>query len=144
MACDDLAEPVLVSRHRLPAGRSAGLYILTPPITAFDRNVTPMGFAGPVLAVLPKWSVLPDPKHRGWVAPVGVAPSALLPPDVLLLAKAHVARRAKPARPMLRALSPSFAAGQTLPTGAIENFQTMDLRTWKGWTPILVDEPGRQ
>lgn len=137
----DLGEPVLVSRHRLPAGRSAGVYLLTPPLTALDRNVTPMGFAGPVLAVLPKWSVLPDPSHRGWVAPVGVAPSTLLPPESLL-AKSQVARRTQAARPVLRAVGDPFAAGQTLAAGPISNFQTMDLKAWKGWTPVIVDETG--
>lgn len=142
----DLNEPVLVSRHRLPAGRTAGVYILTPPLSALDRNVTPMGFAGPVLTVLPKWAVVPVPKHRGWVAPNpftpgGLAPPQALPPDTLL-AKARVARRREEGQPILRALDDPFAVGQTLQAGPIQSFQTMDLQDWKGWTPVLVDEAG--
>jgi hypothetical protein len=140
----DLNEPVLVSRHRLPAGRSAGVYVLTPPLAALDRNVTPMGFTGPVLTVLPKWATVPVPDHRGWVAPnpftpSGLAPAQALPPDTLL-AKAHVARRGGEGQPILRALDSPFAG--TLRAGPIQSFQTMDLKQWKGWSPIVVDETG--
>ncbi|HEY1415614.1 MAG TPA: hypothetical protein VGF42_06980 [Caulobacteraceae bacterium] len=142
----DIGEPVLVSRHRLPAGRTAGVYIITPPLAALDRNVTPMGFAGPVLTVLPKWDVIPDPQHRGWVAPNPFMPNGLgrtevLPPEALL-AKAHVARRAGEAQPILRALDRPFIAGQALRTGPIRFFQTIDLKAWKGWTPVMVDDKG--
>jgi hypothetical protein len=54
-----LGQPVLISRHRLPAGRHAGLLVETPPPEAADKDVTPMGFAGPVLVVLPKWVGIP-------------------------------------------------------------------------------------
>jgi hypothetical protein len=137
----NMNEPVLVSRHRLPPGRTAGVYILTPPASALDPNVTPMGFAGPTLVVLPKWITAPDPKHRGWVTPMGHPPDAFLPPEALL-AKSHVTRRAHPSNPLLRALDAPFAHGEALRAGPIDAFQTMDLKAWKGWTPVIVDETG--
>ncbi|HWD68441.1 MAG TPA: hypothetical protein VG227_10815 [Caulobacteraceae bacterium] len=142
----DLGEPVLVSRHKLPAGRTAGIYVLTPPLAALDRNVTPMGFGGPVLTVLPKWDAVSDPSRRGWVAPNpftpgGLAPTRALPPETLL-AKAHVARRPGEGQAILRALDNPFGAGQMLRTGPIKSFQTMDLKGWRGWTPVMVDETG--
>jgi len=136
----NLGEPVLVSRRRLPEGRQAGLYVLTPPLQAADRDVTPMGFKGPVLVVLPKWFAGPDPKHRGWVSGGIPAPAAPFGKQSLI-AKANPARRESAARPVLSARGAPFAGSIAL--GPIAAFQTMDLSGWKGWTPVLVDETGK-
>jgi len=137
----DLGEPVLISRHHLPRGRHAGLYVLKPPLNAADRDVTPMGFQGPVLVVLPKWIVGRDPKHRGWVASGFPAPAAPFGSQSLI-AKANPARRVGASRPVLTAVGGPFAAGQIFAFGQTDSLQSMDLRTWKGWTPVLTDERG--
>ncbi|MGH7734305.1 MAG: hypothetical protein ACREOE_11545, partial [Gemmatimonadales bacterium] len=49
--------PVLVSRSRLPRGRSQGVLIATPQIQVDEKTVQDLGFAGPVLIVMPKWMV---------------------------------------------------------------------------------------
>jgi hypothetical protein len=136
----NLGEPVLVSRHRLPAGRHSGLYVLTPPLQAADKDVTPMGFQGPVLVVVPKWFAGPDRNHRGWVSGGQPAPSMFFDKDSLI-GKAHVARRKGLARPTLTARGAPFSAPVAL--GPVASFQTMDLSSWKGWTPVLVDETGK-
>ena len=137
----DLGEPVLISRHRLPPGRHAGLYVLTPPLTAADKDVNPMGFEGPVLVVLPKWIAGPDPKHRGWVAAGAPAPTAFLGKDTLFV-KAQVARRSGVSRPVITSVGGPFPAGRTFAFGPTDALQTMDLVAWKGWTPVLTDEHG--
>jgi hypothetical protein len=137
----DLGEPVLISRHRLPPGRHAGLYVLTPPLNAADKDVTPMGFEGPTLVVLPKWFAAPDPKHHGWVA--GGIPAPAGPFGIQsLIAKTNPTRRQGASRPILTAVGGPFAAGQTLRLGPVDAFQTMNIKDWKGWTTVLSDETG--
>jgi hypothetical protein len=135
-----LGEPVLVSRHHLPAGRHAGLYVLTPPPQAADKDVTPMGFEGPTLAVLPKWLAGPDRNHRGWVGDGQLVPTVLFGKESLI-GKANVSRRSGGSRPILRARDGSFPTSIGL--GPIVSFQTMDLSDWKDWTPVLVDDAGK-
>jgi len=138
----DLGDPVLVSRHRLPVGRHAGLYVLTPPLPAADKDVTPMGFAGPVLVVVPKWTTGPDPKHRSWVS-AGAPASAEMFGKESLIDRANVSRRTGVTRPVLSGLGAPFAAGQTLAVGPTDALQTMNLAAWKGWTPVLADDRGQ-
>jgi hypothetical protein len=137
----DLGAPVVVSRRRLPGGRSSGLYILTPPAEAADAKVTPMGFKGPVLAVLPKWETFPDPRHRGWVAPFTLVDAKSLAADTLFV-RAHVGRRRGLSRPVLHGVGAPFAIGTMLRAGPIVTLQHIDLSASKVWTPVLVDETG--
>jgi hypothetical protein len=150
-ALRDLNEPVLISRHRLPEGRNAGLYVLTPPLQAAAKDIlkppkdlgdetTLMGFEGPVLVVTPKWMAAPDPKHRGWVSGGQPAPSIFFGKESII-GKARVARRTGVSRPTLTPRAGPFVRPLTF--GAIDSFQTMDLADWKGWTPVLVDETGK-
>jgi hypothetical protein len=139
-ALRSLGEPVLVSRHAPLGGRHAGLLIETPPPTANDSDVTPMGFGGPVLVVLPKWLARPDPSHKGWVRDITPLPNLLLGPATLV-ARTRPARRPGVARPHLIGVGP--LAGLTpLDPGPVRTFQSMDLSHWKGWTPVLLDERG--
>ncbi len=134
-------EPVLISRHRLPKGRRRGLFVETPPAEAPDESVTPMGFLGPVLVILPKWFVAPDPRHRGWVKKI-----APLPGDVFgkaaLLTQAGIVRRSGLARPTLHGVSAPFAANTPFTEGPVDRLQTMSLKGWSGWRPVLADETG--
>ena len=134
-------EPVLISRHRLPKGRRQGLLLETPPAEAADDSVTPMGFAGPVLVVLPKWVVAPDPRHRGWVRKIAPLPDNLFG-KAALITRAGLTRRNGVARPTLHAVSPPFPAGASLIEGPVDRLQTMSLKGWAGWRPVLVDETG--
>ncbi|MGH7024831.1 MAG: hypothetical protein ACREEB_14750 [Caulobacteraceae bacterium] len=136
-----LGEPVLISRHLLPRNRRAGVYVLTPPLQAADKNVTPMGFAGPVLVVMPKWAAAPDPKHHGWVAVGEPAPPEFFG-KASLISKAKVSRRKGVAPVMLTSRGGPFPPGQTFAFGPTDALQTMDLSAWKGWTPVLVDKRG--
>jgi hypothetical protein len=137
----DVGDPVLISRHRLPAGRSSGLYIETPPVAAKDDDVGVMGFAGPVVAVLPKWLAAPDPKRRGWVAAGVLADPRLFGKDSLI-ARAAPARRTGVTSPVLTACGAPFASGQNFALGPINGLQTFDISRWKGWTTVLCDEHG--
>jgi hypothetical protein len=137
----DIGEPVLVSRHRLPSGRAAGLFVETPPATAKDDDVDNLGFEGPVLAILPKWQTAPDPRHRGWVLGGGLLNPKLFGKDSLF-ERADPSRRTGVTRPVLVARSGPFAPGQRIALGPINALQTFDLTGWKDWTPVLVDERG--
>jgi hypothetical protein len=132
--------PVLVSRHRLPPGRAAGLYVLTPPPTAPADDVGPMGFAGPVLVILPKWLTAPDKGHRGWVSAAGGLEAAWYG-KTSLIAKVKPLRRQGVSRPELVGRSGAFA-GRRFALGAIDGLQTVDLKGWRGWTAALADERG--
>ncbi|HEY2177432.1 MAG TPA: hypothetical protein VGH15_02525 [Caulobacteraceae bacterium] len=131
--------PVLVSRHHLPPGRTAGLYVLTPPPTAPASDVGPMGFAGPVLVILPKWLTAPDKAHRGWVSAAG-----LLEPSwfgkTSLIAKANPRRRPGVSRPVL--VGRGAFAGRRMALGPVTSLQTLDLASLRGWTAALTDERG--
>jgi hypothetical protein len=136
-----LGEPVLISRHRLPAGRREGLLIETPPPGAADRDVTPMGFAGPVLVVLPKWVAIPDVAHRGWVRQGFLIPPRGSDPKSLF-ALAKPVRRAGISRPRLIGLSAPFATNAPVAVGPVDSLQSEDLTGWANWTPVLTDERG--
>jgi len=133
-------DPVVVTRQSLPKGRKEGLLIETPPPDTADKDVTAMGFAGPVLVILPKWLTLPDPLHRGWVTKAGVLPSGLWGAQTLM-AKAGVSHRTGISRPILHALAQPFDRLTPLAEGPVDQLQTMTLDKW-GWRPILVDERG--
>ncbi len=134
-------EPVFVSRHRLPAGRTAGLLVQTPPPTAADKTVTPMGFGGPVLVILPKWLAAPDPGHRGWVRKLSILDPGLFGQETLIR-RAGLARRTGTTRPVLHGLGGAFPAGFQIAEGPVEQLQSIALADW-GWTPVLADETGR-
>jgi hypothetical protein len=136
-----LGQPVLISRHRLPAGRSAGLLVETPPPSAADKDVTPMGFGGPVLVVLPKWFAAPDVSHRGWVKQGILLPLAMFGPKSLI-AQVGPKRRDGVSRPTLTGRSAPLTAGASAVFGPVASLQSINLGEWKGWTPVLTDERG--
>jgi hypothetical protein len=138
-ALRSLGEPTLITRHRLPSGRHIGLLIETPPPIAIAKDVTRLGFDGPILMVLPKWFASPDPKHRGWVRQGFPIPSEVFGPKSLL-AWANLSRREGVSRPVLTGETAPFATGDRMVFGPVVSLQSMRLR--KDWTPVLTDEHG--
>ncbi|HXV01857.1 MAG TPA: hypothetical protein VG166_15285 [Caulobacteraceae bacterium] len=140
-ALRDAGAPVLISRHRLPDGRRAGLLIETPPPTARDDDVDNLNFDGRVLKVVPKWLAAPDKKHRGWVSAGVLADAHAFGKDSLIV-RANPARRKGVTRPVLVGRGGPFARGQRFVLGPVDSLQTIDMEGWKAWAPVLVDERG--
>jgi hypothetical protein len=134
-------EPVTLDREALPRRRASGLMLVMPGPSASLRDVESLGFGGPILVVLPKWSVIGDPNHRGWVRKLN-APGLNLSPFLKtshgLLSDTSVAD-GPPAALDLHAQAAPFVPGETLRTGAMDRLQSW---TAKGWTSVLTDEAG--
>ncbi len=131
-------EPVLVNRAPTARAEGAGLMVVTPSPAADEDDVAGLGFAGPVLIVLPKWFAPPDPHHRGWVAK-GVLVEPRLLPKTALMADPGLVRARGVSRPMLRALGRPFRLGATIVEGPVDRLQTLSP---KGWRSVLIDQSG--
>ena len=131
-------DPVQVNRAPTEGSRGAGLMVVTPSPAVDEGNITALGFAGPVLVVLPKWFAPPDPRHRGWVGK-GVPIDPRMVPKEALMADAGLARARGVSRPVLRAVGGPFAVGATLAEGPVDRLQTL---VPKGWRTILIDQTG--
>jgi hypothetical protein len=131
-------EPVLVSRSPLPRGRSSGLLIVTPTLETTWSDVNRLGFAGPVLVILPKWLVAPDLLHRGWVGAVQPIDLAQAPPKSLMTGLG-LDRRAGVADRNLNLFATPAAPATPFAVGPIEGLQVMAA---KGWAPVLTDRMG--
>ncbi|HEY2709762.1 MAG TPA: hypothetical protein VGI95_17060 [Caulobacteraceae bacterium] len=129
--------PTLISRHPLPKGRSEGLLVATPEPER-GADIGALNFGGPVLVVLPKWSVSPDPTHASWGLKQGVIPAAEMP-NKDLLDVVTVTRRPGISRPRLVGVDGTPLAGLSLAPGPIEQLQSLQA---SGWTPVLTDESG--
>ena len=133
--------PVVVSRSPLTRSRvDGGLRVLTPGVGvgakaygAYDRHA-------PLLIVLPKWNVAPDPKHTGWVRRVAALPPGAVATAVTGLDPATVIqRRPGVAKTALHGAGGPFAEGTYLPI-QVEQLQAIAGGRWK---PVLVDDHGR-
>jgi uncharacterized protein DUF4350 len=116
--------PVLISRE--PAAKRDprwGLLVLTPPASAKASDIVEFTEAGPTLVVLPKWQVLPDPLHSGWVLALGgIDPGAL---KSLLAGRVMATVTARADRGPARLTIADDATGGPLATGPIEHLQTL-------------------
>ena len=131
----------VISRTKLPAGRTEGLLIVTPEDTSVrgaDSNITGLGFGGPTLVVLPKWETKVDPQHLTWGQKVRLLDPAAMPKQDILVA-VKVARASGVARPVLNGLAGTPLQGLTLTPGPIESLQTLSA---KDWIPALTDGAG--
>jgi hypothetical protein len=129
----------LISRSKLPAGRTQGLMVVTPE-PELGADVGAIGFGGPILVVLPKWSAAPDPNHMSWGLKDGLIPIEMMPKKDLL-DTVNVARRTGvAARARLTGAAGTPFEGVTLTPGPVASLQTL---TANGWTPVLTDETGR-
>ncbi|HEY1753442.1 MAG TPA: hypothetical protein VGG29_19450 [Caulobacteraceae bacterium] len=129
--------PTVISRSALPRGRAEGLLVVTPE-PGRGTDIAGLGFSGPVLVVLPKWTVAPDPNHLAWGLKAGLFDPAVMPhKDVL--DSVSVARRRGVAQPRLTGAAGTPLEGVTLAPGPIDSLQTF---TAKDWVPVLTDEAG--
>ena len=133
----DSGAPTVISRTRLPPGRTEGLLIATPE-PGGDGGVAGLGFNGPVLVVLPKWDVTIDPTHFSWGRKVGLIDPGQMPQKDILVA-VKVARGTGVARPVLTGGAGTPLQGVTLTPGPIDSLQTL---TAKDWIPALTDGAG--
>ena len=128
----------VVSRAKLLRGQSNGLVVVTPEPEK-GADVEALEFGGPILVILPKWFVSPDPKHLSWGVKEGLIPPEELPHhDLLLVAK--IARRTDVARHTLTGAAGTPLEGMVLTPGPIDSLQTVSAN---GWTPVLIDENGQ-
>ena len=136
--------PTLISRTRLQGRAGEGLMIVTPEPRApqaaarNDLDIGGLGFAGPILVVLPKWRAAPDPRHLGWGLDAGLVPAAEMPHEGPL-DTIGVARRSGRSRPRLAGAAGTPFAGLVLTPGSIRSFQSLDAG---GWVPVLTDDAG--
>lgn len=131
------ATPTLINRTTLPKGATEGLLIATLEPGA-SGAVSTLGFGGPILVVLPKWTVSPDFDHPNWARKQGLLPPSMLPHGDLL-AKVGVAHTAGGTRHVLTGAANSPFEGVALTPGPIESLQTLQA---PGWTPVLTSETG--
>jgi hypothetical protein len=130
--------PVVVNRAPLPAGRDAGLLVVTPTASTTRQAIEALSFGGPVLVVLPKWATAPDPAHRGWVRRVATIEPIIFDPGSLA-AQTRLARRTGTASLILRGGAAPFDLGQTFRVGPVEALQVI---TAPRWVPVLRDQSG--
>jgi hypothetical protein len=127
----------LVSRGKLPKGRTEGLLIVTPE-PEHGADVGALEFGGPILVVLPKWQASRDPAHMSWGRKEGLIPVEFMPKKDLLDV-VNVARAKGLARPRLAGAPGTPFEGLTLTPGPVSSLQTLSAN---GWTPVLTDAGG--
>ena len=133
----DMGDNPLVLRRAPPllsADASPGLLILTPQAGQTTAAMQEIAWNGPILIILPKWTVREHPDRAGWVqrtglAPVGLAQTLLGGYDPSL----KLDRREGATNPTLQ------IGGRRVAVGPIRNLQTL-----RGpvWTPVVTDERG--
>jgi hypothetical protein len=132
--------PVLVSRQpvRATGGRqsNASVLVLTPDDPRDAEAIEAMHFSGPMLIVLPKWSVVPHATRQGWVRRVEPGPAAAITRLLSAYGEgATLVRRSDTVRPVLSAGPVSIGR-----PAEVTNLQT--LTGGGGWTPLVTDERG--
>lgn len=138
----DAGDPVVVSRGPIHANKAApGILVLTPGPETDPKALTKIHFDGPALIVLPKWAAAPDPLRKGWVMQAGTLPQRLVGkvlPKSVVSARLKVVRADGVTQPVMGG-APGPLAGQSLPLGDVQDFQTMDSAEL---VPVLTDAQG--
>ena len=133
----DLNQPVQVLRRPPPFGDGAaaqGLLVLTPTPQQTTSTLQAIAYNGPILIILPKWQVMENPTHAGWVRAIGTVPTEALEAIVSGYAgPTRVSRRTRPGRPTVR------MNGETFTPASVSELQTIQ---GPGWTPVMTDETG--
>ncbi len=136
-------DPVIVSRGSLhTTGAAPGLLILTPSEMTDAKALAHIKFTGDALIVLPKWSVIADPQHPGWVRKLDVIPSEMVTnalPEGFNPKDIRVDRQSGVTQPTLKGGEQLFDAARTFAMGPTNSFQTL---SGKGLTPIITDANG--
>jgi hypothetical protein len=130
--------PMVISRSKLPPGRTEGLMVVTPEAD-MGADVGALAFGGPILVVMPKWDVSNDPNHPTWGLKQGLIDPEAMPKKDLLDTVSVERRTGPPERPRLTGAASSPFDGVTLTPGPIASLQTLKAN---GWTPVITDETG--
>jgi hypothetical protein len=127
----------VISRTALPKGRTEGLLIVTPE-PGGGVDVGSLGYGGPILVILPKWSTSPAATNPSWAVKDGVIPAAEMPlKDVL--DTVTIDRRQDTARPTLIGAAGTPLEGVAMSPGPVDSLQTIRA---SGWIPVLTDGTG--
>jgi hypothetical protein len=121
----------------VPREGGAGLLIVTANSRTRTEAIQGLNFNGPLLIVLPKWSVVPDPDHNGWVRRRDETLPDSIAQQILGGYDRQLALQHGPttARPMLRMNGQPFAR-----PGPVINLQTLQ---GEAWTPVVTNQAGR-
>lgn len=131
--------PVVISRSPLEhASAGLALRVLTPPLGAEPKVLAAYAKDGPLLVVLPKWNVAPDPARLGWVRKLdldggGARVLRDLSPSTVMYTRPGLTR------PVLHGAGGPFLAGTYLPLDRIDRLQAI---IGDDWRPVLVDDEG--
>lgn len=134
----DAGQPVTISHAKISPGHTEGLLIATPGPMLDPKAIKDLGFGGPVLVVLPKWTGFPNLQHRGWIGEAQPIDLKLLPKDSFL-ATMNLARRPGVVAPRLQARSAPFDLGDAFAAGPVEQLQSIQSASL---IPILTDDTG--
>jgi len=134
----DARQPVTISRAKISPGHNEGLLIATPGPMMDPKAIKALGFAGPVLVVLPKWTAFPDLKHRGWIGAAQPIELKVLPKDSFL-ASMNLARRPGVVTPSLSPRSAPFDLGERFTAGPVEQLQSIQATNL---IPVVTDDTG--
>lgn len=125
-----------------PPGASAPLLVVTPPRAAGAKDLEPFLTFQPLLIVLPKWQVAPDPRRPEFVRKAGVlwASGAEVTALTKIAPGTRLENRRGVTRPTLVGAEPPYDPAIRLPLGEIDRLQTLSGPSLR---PVLVDEVGR-
>lgn len=137
---DSTGSSVRVNRQP-PVLDADSLVILTPEASSSAADLAKLSKPGPRLIILPKWSVMSDPLHSGWVIKLSTLDAGSV---TAVLAKTvagvSVAQRTDKSRPRLVGRYNRFldlSGSEQLP---VETLQTID---GKNLDPDIVDDKGK-
>lgn len=131
--------PVLVNRGEPRRTNNQGLLVLTPTFGTKLQDIRAFNHGGPILLVLPKWQVFPDPRRPGWVLRGGLAsPEPLL--RTLKLDPGAKIGQVQGTRPLVLGGDAVFGPGTRLDFGPVESEQAL---TGGDAEPALADQAGR-
>jgi hypothetical protein len=128
--------PVAVDRGPMGRGIAApSLIILTPNANTTAADIAGYEHRAPLLIIMPKWTVVPDQRHPGWVMKFSALPVSVLSQQLRHLSpKAVIVRGSGTARNV--GLFRGWAAPSSLPVGSIAHIE--ELQSIRGGDPILA------
>ena len=132
--------PVVISREPLlKAPENGALRVLTPDESFDTEALKAYDQSANLLLVLPKWSVMQDPQHSGWVRKINVIPQFAIGQILGDAKPVTIGRRSGVTKPILSGAGGPFAGGTYLPLGPIDRLQTI---AGANLHPVLTDEEG--
>lgn len=128
-------QAVVVSRRSPSMTPGASLLVLTPDGPDDAETIRDLNFAGPILIVLPKWSITPDPRRGGWARRVQMLESSAVSRLLATFSgDTRLQARTGAAQVRLR------REGRDVTTvGEVTQLRTI---TGSDWIPVFTDETG--